>query len=95
MFFEGADRSRKLQQQMGWPGMANSKSYISNNLIRNCAITIDEINRSQQIYVTPTTKTKGNKTKQFNTQNHVTTIPLPLNIAKKHKDIQLFMIFLL
>ena len=63
---EGEDRARKLQQQMGWPVLDTFKYYISNNLIRNCAITIYDINRDQKIYRTNIPILKGKMTKESN-----------------------------
>ena len=63
---EGEERARKLQQQMGWPVLDTFKYYISNNLIRNCAITIYDINRDQKIYRTNIPILKGKMTKESN-----------------------------
>ena len=80
---------RKIQQQMGWPWLTTFKSYIADNLIRNCVTTIDNIKRSQQIYGTTIPILKRKMTKKYNLEKHAETILLPLHIAKQHKDIQL------
>ena len=86
---EGEDRARKLQQQMGWPGLANLKSYIANNLIRNCAITIDNTIRAWHIYGRNVPILKGKMTKQSNPEIHATTIPLTLHTDKQQKGIKM------
>ena len=74
---------------MGWPGLANLKSYIANNLIRNCAITIDNTIRAWHIYGKNVPILKGNMTKQSNLEIHATTIPLTLHTDKQHKGIKM------
>ena len=61
---------------MGFSGLATLKSYMAKNLVRNCAITIYDINRDQQIYGTPIPQLKFNMTKTYDPENHVTTILL-------------------
>ena len=62
----GTDRARKLQQYMGWPEMATFKSNIANNRIRHCAITIDNIRRTNHNYGTTIPILKVNMNKQYN-----------------------------
>ena len=38
-----ADKALYYQELMGWPSMSALCSYIKNNLITNCDITIDDI----------------------------------------------------
>ena len=43
---QGAKNARILQQSLGWPSTTTYKLYVKNNLIRNCGVTIDDIERS-------------------------------------------------
>ena len=78
---EGADRERKLKKQMVWPGLDTFKFYIDNSLIQNCDINIDNSNKAHQIYGTSIPILKGKTNKQFSTENHETTSPLPLHTS--------------
>ena len=47
----GADRARRYQGILGWPETSAFKTYINENLLTNCNIPVDEINRSEDIYL--------------------------------------------
>jgi hypothetical protein len=38
---EGADRARELCKKIGHPSQTHFESILSNNLIRNCPVTVD------------------------------------------------------
>ena len=56
---QGAENAQKLQQSLGWPSTTTFKHYIQNNLIRNCGITLGDVNRSLIVYGTPIPLLKG------------------------------------
>ncbi len=88
---EKADRARKLQQYIGWPSVVNFKKYISNNLIKNTDVTIEDINRGEFIYGPPVPQLQGKMTKRHPTtpviQQHLLTLPKP--ISDHHSNIKL------
>ena len=47
---EGADNARILQQLLNWPSTQKIKEIIAGNQLRNCDITVDDINRAEAIY---------------------------------------------
>ena len=47
---EGADRARIYQGLLGWPETSVFKTYVNNNLLLNCSITMEDINRADHIY---------------------------------------------
>ena len=47
---EAANSARKVQQIIGWDSTDNFKSIIKKQLIKNCNVTIDDINRAKLIY---------------------------------------------
>ena len=47
---KGADTSRKLQEYLFFPSSTMFKGYVSQNLLTNYEITIDDINREEIIY---------------------------------------------
>jgi hypothetical protein len=88
---ERADKARKLQQYVGWPSLANFKKYVSNNLLRNTNITIDDISRCEFIYGPSVPQLQGKMTRASATtpihQQHLLALPLP--IAQHHKNVTL------
>ena len=48
-----AEKARKLQQLIGWPGTEAFKNIIQNNMVKNCSITVDDIDRAIKIFGIP------------------------------------------
>ena len=90
---QGAKNARILQQSLGWPSTTTYKSYVKNNLIRNCGVTIDDIERSLKIYGTPVPLIKGKMTNIGPTTNDMSVTYLPPDIIEHHRHIQLYMDF--
>ena len=81
---QGANNARKLQELLSWPSTSTLKSHISNNLISDTNITLDNINQA----------CKGTITRLHPNTHKITRIPLPLPIAQNHKNIQLYIDFM-
>ena len=47
---EGAYIARRDKLLLGWPSTSNFKTYVNNNLLLNCNITVDEISIAEHIY---------------------------------------------
>jgi hypothetical protein len=47
---EGADDARILQQLIDWPATPTFKEIVAGNQLRNCDITVDDINRAEALY---------------------------------------------
>jgi hypothetical protein len=90
---KGAEKARSIQQEIGWPSTSTFKRIIGQNLIENSGLTIDDINRAELIFGTPTPLLKGKMTRRIPIQNKVEKIPLPLPIATRHKQIHLYLDF--
>jgi hypothetical protein len=90
---KGAEKARLIQQEIGWPSSSTFKTIIGKNLISNSGITIDDINRAEAIFGTPTPLLKGKIIRKLPIQNKVQKIPLPIPIADRHKKIQLYLDF--
>ena len=71
---EGSYKSWKNKQQIGFVGMVTFMSYIANNMIWNCDIAIDNINRAHNIYGTTVSIIKGDMNKKYNTESHAAYI---------------------
>ena len=47
---QGANNACILQEQLAWPGTQTLKSYIKQSLINNNTVTIEDIDRANDIY---------------------------------------------
>ena len=47
---EGDDRAKSYQGLLGWVATSAFNTYANNNLLLNCNITLDDINRAEHIY---------------------------------------------
>ena len=76
-----ADRERRYQVLLGWTETSSFKTYVNNNLILNCNITVNDINRAEHIYggAKPTIRGKTRK-KKPKVHSRIIKIPLPLPI---------------
>ena len=90
-----ADAARTLHRQLRRPSPSRFHEYLTNNLIRNCPITVADAKRAGFIYGADTAYLKG-KTTQRPALPHVPTtmaVPLPDFIEAHHRDITLCMDF--
>ena len=84
-----ADRVLYYQELLGWPSMAAFKSYVKNNEILNCDVTIDDIARSEQLYGKAVPELKG-KMKRIKPVSHADVTRVPLPPILKGRCLQLF-----
>jgi len=90
---KGAENARIQQEQLGWPSTTKFKRIIKNNLINNSKITIDDINRAEIIFGTPKPLLKGTMIRHVPITNKIEKVPLPIQIAERHKEIHLYIDF--
>jgi hypothetical protein len=88
-----ANKARQIQQEIGWPSSSNFKSIVATNFIRNCNITVDDINRAEIIYGPATPLLFGKMTRPTPLSHRFEKVPLPLPIATHHKNLQLYVDF--
>ena len=43
-----AIQARKMHHQLGWPSAQQFKHYVKNNMLKNCDIDVDDINRAEK-----------------------------------------------
>ena len=72
--------SRKLHHTLGWPSTDNFKYSVKNNMLRNCNIDVDDINRAEVIYgkLKPIIKGKMVTTKQKSKELKVIKLPFDM-----------------
>ena len=88
---EGADKAVALQQYIGWPGTTTYINYIKNNLIKNCPVSIADVQRALTIYRRPTPTLQGKMTQIKLKPADETYIPLLDLIAPEHTKVILDM----
>ena len=89
---EGADNARELQQSIGWPSTQKLKKIVRRNQLRNCPVTVGDIDRADAIYGPAVPLLKGNTVRKRPEHVHeIERIPLPLPIADNYKNATLLM----
>ena len=83
---EGADKALELQQYIGWPGTSTYIGYVKNNLIKNCPVSVADIQRALKIYGTPTPTLQGKMTQRKFAPADETYIPLLDLIAAEYTN---------
>ena len=82
---ERADKARLLQSQLAWPSTSDFKTYVRDNLLLNCPITIEDISRAEAIYGPQVPILRGKKVRR--SLNEFTSMPrifVPPDIIKHH-----------
>ena len=91
---EGAIVARQLQQTIGWTSTTTFISYIKNNAINNCTVSIDDVHRAIAIFGTPTPLLKGKMTRPTPSSHNIKRVELPLQIKQNYKCVHLDIDFL-
>ena len=82
---EQADKARILQAHIGWPATDDFKRLVSDNLLLNCDITVNNISRAVAIYGPSEPMLQGKMVRRR--PEHVADIPrvpLPPMITEHH-----------
>ena len=91
---EGAMNTRREQEILSWPPTQTYKSYVSDNLISNSKVTIDDVNRANVIWGEPEPLISGNMVRPTPPSvGKIQRIPLPLPIKIHHSEVQLHIDF--
>jgi len=87
---EKANLARALYIKIGRPSRTSFIHILNNNLIRECPITADDVNRAEYIYGPDVGTMKGKTVrKRPSAVPTKTLIPLPISISTWHKEITL------
>ena len=87
---EIADANRALiyQELLGWPSTQEFKRMVSNNLLMNCDITTEDIQRSVDLYGVPVPLCKGKMIRQSPSQHEIMAkVPLPPKLHDARIDL--------
>ena len=89
----GAEGAQRLQQELGWPSVDQFRQIVANNLIRNSTVTIDDIDRAQHIFGTPTPLLQGKMIRSPNAKERVPRVSIPPAILTYHRNVILHVDF--
>ena len=78
---EVANNARKVQQIIGWPSTANFRTIIKKQLVKNCNVTIYDINRAELVNGPETPLLQGKITRYQPNAEKIEGIPLPKPIS--------------
>ena len=92
---QGAATARTAQATLGWPSTTKFKNIISRNLINNCPITVDDINRASHIYGPNIPHLQGRMTRVTPPAVRVQSKPVPAPVLQHYPEIQLYLAFVL
>ena len=91
---EGAMNARREQEILSWPPIQTYKSYVSDNLIANSKVIIDDVNRATMIWGKPEPLISGNMVRPTPPAiGKIQRIPLPLPVKLHHSKVQLHIDF--
>ena len=87
--YECAKQARKLYHGLGAPSVKIFKGIICANMIKNCPITIEDINNAEDIFGQDISYLKGKTTRRNLTPTRKDEIKIPNELSEKHKNIKL------
>ena len=85
--FKNAKTTRHLQQCIGWPSTDAFKTYISQNMINNRKVGMNDIQRGLNIYGPPGPLLRGKMTALSQMQFINCQGQLPIEILQQHKHL--------
>jgi hypothetical protein len=89
--FERAKEARKLYHIVGTPTMENFKSLLQMNIIKNCPVTVEDVNIADKIFGPDMSSLKGKSVRQKPKPVRKDLIEIPKELIEQHKDIELCM----
>ena len=89
--FENAKKARKLYHIIGCPTVENFKSILRQNIIRNCPVTVDDVNIAEKIFGPDIGSLKGKSTRSKPNPVKSDLIEIPSELKIKHQDLTLCM----
>ena len=86
-----AKKARQLYHAIGTPTTRNFKFILRQNLIRNCPVTVEDVNIAEKIYGPDVGSLKGKTTRQKPKPVTRDIISIPKALVKNHSNIELCM----
>ena len=88
--YNRAKRAWKLYINTGGGGLDNFKHYLRQNIIHNCPVTNDDINRAQKIFVHDVGHLKGSTTRKTPEGFREQRVEIPQELIHQSDDFTLF-----
>lgn len=85
--FEDAKKARKLYHILGCPSVENYKHILRQNLIRNCPVTIEDVNIAEKIFGPDIGTLKGKSTRKKTVPVKSDFIEIPPELRDLHQDL--------
>ena len=86
-----AEKARKYQSYLAWPSTQELKDIVRDNLLINCGVTVDDVDRADTIFGDPIPLLKGKMCRRSPIRHpRQTKMRLPLEFLRQHKDLNLF-----
>ena len=87
--FERAKLARKLYHNIGTPTVENFKYIVKSNQIKNCPITVKDIEIAEDIWGKDISYLKGKTTRSRPTPVKADYVDIPMELKSKHYDLTL------
>ena len=89
--FEHAKLARKLHHNVGTPTVKNFKSLLKANMIKNCPVTIEDVNIAEKIFRPLMSSLKGKSMRRTLKPVRADVIEIPPELIEQHHLIKLCM----
>ena len=89
--FENAKRARKLYHILGCPTVENFKHILRQKIIKNCPVTIDDVNIAEKIFGPDIGAMKGKNTRHRPTPVKDDLVEIPKELREQHANLTLCM----
>ena len=88
---DSAKRAWKLYINTGGGGIDNFKHYLRQNIVTNCPVTNNDINRAQKIFMHDVGHLKGSTTRKTPKRVREEEIEIPRELIHQSDDLTLFL----
>jgi hypothetical protein len=86
---DAAREARALYGKVGHPSIRDFKAMIANNMITNCPVTVNDVDRAEHIYGKDIAALKGKTVRKTPKPVVVDYVDVPLEILNKHRSVSM------
>ncbi|MGL5934526.1 MAG: hypothetical protein ACRCZI_02770, partial [Cetobacterium sp.] len=84
---KAAGRARELYAKLMYPSLKDFKWAVMSNQIKNCPVTVEDINVAQSVWGKDISALKGKTTRKKSTPVHGSEMKVPRDLLKLHRDV--------
>ena len=81
----GGDTARRLYTMVGRPSIRDFKGLITGNLLKNCSVTLHDVNNAECIYGPDVGALKGKTVRKASPKVRTAVVNIPLEIKERHR----------